>query len=454
MLPLSRPLENKANHGINAVQALDALVRRHGPDGVPRERLLELIADLSIKEEEKVAMRSMLDRVTADDRGAITAEQWVIFVHDYQEDILHAGLIESLWVKMVATLDLFKAGAWNEFDYYEQASLLGGFAGVVVLLVMALTIAMFMVAFWNGNNTVVEQRIASNSQAVEQMGDFFLFFRSSSFENILDDSLFSFDMSHFIKSTDPVTGKITEQYVPIPIKQARRHEIDYWPKGIPDDIRAVRPDADVMLAGAYHSDFFRQVEVKLRPCRNSTATGAPVCRPASEVRALLYGGTVNLVREKAVRGTFHDNARYWILMEGQTKQVDLWLSHSNLVNSSRFLFDEPQVETRTRIFESSEQVGPLWDDGTLLVWWFSHGPYDQEEVHHQESVVQVLANCGGAWSGLLGLFGMVAATYNRHLLSNKVTHLRMRKRYTEDIRIVCTAGAACNLHTSLALSNV
>lgn len=393
------------------------------PIGVSTEELLRLIDEVNISEQDREHMKELLEMITSssDHPDRISSQDYIHFVHNFQEDVLHRNLREVWYMKLIGNFDLWKAGAWNEFDYYTQASYIGGIFGVLAICCVLFSTYVYFQAFEAERNTVVVQSLEEFDPMPTDLGEFMFFVRNASSDPVWSPDVFTLSMSHYVKASN--NGETSEEYMPIRTRFVTKANATWWPVGVPDDIVGIVPDEPTLAAGQYFGSSFQQVEVKFDLCTED-------CDDTNQ----LHGGTVNFVQRNSVA----TSPQFWVLDLAHLKMVDLTFEQKvKTITSKWLLFLDPPTTCKTSIITTaSQRDGPrLGDSSTIAFWWLSRGLNQFIEIHNRETILGVFSRLGGLWTSLLTLFGVYAGYYNKKLLTDKVSVLRLRWRYAEDIRI-------------------
>jgi len=425
-----------------ALERLDELVGRHCFDGgLTQENMEVLIWQLACPRSEKEDMVHVLHEAAGRASGTLTVKTWNEFCLEFEDKVMREGHVNSCWHRVLDWVDLFQVSTWHDFAKYSQATWLGAVASLTAGLTFLVIMITSLIAFVTDANLSVRQQFTPNHYGPATITRFFFFFRTAYWENKLDPSLFTFQMSYYFKHVNETSGSIIEEYVPVPSRVITSTDVSWWPKSIAPDIIAVAPQAaNIEIQGAYYMTYFQQLEVKLIACRNSTDPSKPVCRSPEEIHEALHGGSVNLVDYSV---DFHETVPksvYWTLMADQTKQVDLWYNRRTIAVTGKQPLASDQVTEVSPFFGSTEQVAPGWGDGTMAVFWFSQGNELMRETHLRESIVDVLGDVGGSWASLLSVFGIAAYSWNRWRLSRNLEKLRERSRLVEDLRIITSSN--------------
>lgn len=409
-------------------------------DQLDKEALRALVQGFRCSDVEKEAMLRLLDRVHEDDAGHVTLKEWTAFVYLFEEEIMRKGHVNNLVHTILYYVDLFRVGAWHDFEYYRQVSFLGAAISVVSGLVFLSTVVMSIMSFSRDEKTIIQQTFLPNSFNAANVGSFFLFFRTANWENTLDSSLLTFQMSYYTKRLDDTTGAIIEEYTTVPSRNVTKKDISWWPDSIGANTIAVAPVETITLEGAYHLDHFKQLEVKLLPCQNSSSVGAVICKSPKEIQDALHGGSVNFVVMSSANGYVTAETTYWTTLVGETKQIDLWFDRKTLQVTAKYPHKTDQITELMPFARATQQIAPVWYDGSLAVWWFTQTDTAMHEMHVRETATQLIAEWGGTWASIISFFGLAAHAYNKYRLDSQINELRERSRIVEDLRITSKLG--------------
>jgi len=443
-------MEDISNVEIDAFKRFDGLVKSGQSQRLDKEAFRDLIEGSSSSAAEKAAMLKILERVKFADDGHLSLKQWNAFVFMYEDEIMRRGHINNCWHQTLNVVDLFKVGAWHNFEYYEQVTFFGAAVAVLMALVFLITIATSTAAFNNDVNTIIQQTFLPNEYGAMNVGSFFFFFRTAQWQNIVDPSLYSFKMAYYVKRLNGTSGAIIEEWIDVPSRVVTKQDMSWWPDSVSTDAKAVSPNETIISEGAYHLDFFKQLEVKLVPCQNSSSAGAVICKSPEEIKAALHGGSVNFVVMSTENGYVSARTRYWTTLTDQTKQIDLWFDRKQVKVTAKFPTSSDKVSVFMPFESATQQISPLWSDATVAVWWFSQAESAMSEVRKRESATDLLAKWGGTWASLFSLCGVAAHFYNKRRLDSQIGTLRQRSRLVEDLRIVSSVSHR-NLETSASV---
>mmetsp|Transcript_112760 Transcript_112760/g.324058 ORF Transcript_112760/g.324058 Transcript_112760/m.324058 type:complete len:466 (+) Transcript_112760:26-1423(+) len=427
---------------LRAFDQVSAMVGEHGMMGLPKAELRRLLLQSECDEHEREIALQILDQVDVDENDRITQREWFDFVDKIAEDIMEQGHMSRRVHWVLGMLDMFQVETWHKFKKYKQVSWVGAILGLVMRVSFAAAVISSIMIFFADSKTTMLQEFVMNNYLEEDVSPFFFYFRTAWWEQMNDPTVFSFEMSCYVKRVDEATGEVIEDYHPVEQNLISDGDIDWWPDSVGSGVTAVAPLHPAKFAGAYHLNFFKQLEVRLVPCSNDTAPAGVVCKPQEVIRDTLHGGSVNFVARSNEMGFATARTQYWTIMMDQTKQIDLWFDRKVYKVTGKYaFFDEDQVRQHMVFTSSMQQIGPQWSDGTAAVWWFSQSPNAQRETLVRETITEFMAECGGTWATLISIFGLAAFWYNRRRLSASIGSLRVRARFVEDLRILCSRPA-------------
>mmetsp|Transcript_41183 Transcript_41183/g.116519 ORF Transcript_41183/g.116519 Transcript_41183/m.116519 type:complete len:461 (-) Transcript_41183:91-1473(-) len=418
-----------------AFKSIGALVAKHHHNGLSKAELESLVQTLDCNHFEKKLMDELIEQVDTDASGNINVVEWIAFVDAFAQAAMREGHVNTRWHCILLRLDMFRVSTWHDFERYDQVSWVGAFFGFALRILFVVVIVVGVIAFHQDRKTSMRQKFISNSYDEEMLSPFFFFFRTIEWENTLDPTLLSFQMSYYRKTVDASSGEALEDWEPVPFKVVGPADVPWWPSSITGVKSAVMPYQPIVSAGAYHLNHFQQLEVKLVPCQNQSGAGTVVCQSPARIRAAMDGASVNFVVQSTDMGFNTARTQYWTILMGQTKQIDLWFDRKVKTWTAKFPWMSDESEAHMPYTHDSQQILTPWSDGTLAVWWLSQSPDAMTETMVRQTVTDLFGELGGTWATLLSVFGLAALYYNDWRLRAHIEHLRLRVRYVEDLRI-------------------
>lgn len=434
----ARGLDEADKDGVRCLlRKLTELVRSQRATGIRRDQFDEILeaAGVVCSDAERKFILKLMCQMCPEPTGYINVDMWMTFCQQVEEDVLSNGPVNSKSQCAMEFIDFFPATTYSNFVKYTQVSWCGCISSIIGYVCFVLVILYGVKDFALDTKFTVREQMGKNTYGPAELARFMFFCRTSSYKSMMDPSVFNFEMSYYVKSISE-EGQVVEEYSPVATQTVTKEGSPWWPQAVPDDVYAVAPGEEhVEIQGAYFLPHFKQLEVRLRACRNSTDardTEATVCRPQEEIDAILQGLSVNMVDWS------HDNgvpgSQYWVIMNGGTKQVDLWYGRQSVTVTAKWPTQADEVHEVMPLHQATEQLTPQWSDGTFAVFWFSQHAEMTYITTTRQDIIMLMSDLGGTWATLITVVGLLAYQYNKKRLSDHVPVLRRRSCQLEDLR--------------------